>query len=437
MNYNFKNFFKQNKISNNEYACNAHFIIKRSELTNAQNNYIDTFSQDKRVESMIKIYNDVLAKESSQIIEIVPALLGKLTNTEEEYDIVINSNNIAIREEYYNFFKSLNCRVFYDTFYDIKKSSFNPLTVYNKDNEVVGIVCPVKLEQEDIENAKDYNSYIDDLKEKEEQDKQNKQDKKKCLYISNNKAIIRNKEIICVADIVNDEAYKNLYISSDYKNKDGMVYIDFGFVCMYATSMSKYYNVENIKEHLYALTTITFEGVKESINKCLENMQFINVAEIKLMELAGESLEYIQKLVEHRQKVLDNREAENQKKELERENEEIEYLQEKENKLIQQIEETEQAIINKQLVKNIDITEYKARYNSKTMSIILYLMKKYEIEIPLKTQGWINSALTELVYDKDAGEYGYTYYNSSADSTVFIRYLRKLIQKVNSNKAVA
>jgi dTDP-4-dehydrorhamnose reductase len=136
MNYNFKNFFKQNKISNTEYACNAHFIIKRSVLTKAQNNYIDTFIQDTRTDNMMKIYNDVIGKESNYIIEFVPALLGRIVNKEEEYNIVINSNNTAIKEEYYNFFKAIKCRLFYDT----KKGSYEPLTVYNRDNEVVGMV---------------------------------------------------------------------------------------------------------------------------------------------------------------------------------------------------------------------------------------------------------------------------------------------------------
>ena len=59
-------------------------------------------------------------------------------------------------------------------------------------------------------------------------------------------------------------------------------------------------------------------------------------------------------------------------------------------------------------------------------------MKKHNINVPLKTQGWINQALSTIKYNEEYG-WSYIYYSSSADSTVFMKYLKELVNKVKSN----
>jgi hypothetical protein len=57
-------------------------------------------------------------------------------------------------------------------------------------------------------------------------------------------------------------------------------------------------------------------------------------------------------------------------------------------------------------------------------------MKMYGINVPLKTQGWINNALANIFYDAENDEYSYTYYSSSKNSETFGKYLDELIRKV-------
>ena len=187
---------------------------------------------------------------------------------------------------------------------------------------------------------------------------------------------------------------------------------------------------ETIKYKLEKAKDFTIDDYKQYITECLNNNQFINVAEIKLMELAGESPEYIQTLKDHRQKVIDLREQERVEEKTKREAEEQAYVTEQNNKAEGIINSAEQAILNKQPVKNVEITLYKSRYDSNTTSLILYLMKKHNITVPLKTQGWINQALSTIKYNEEYG-WSYTYYNSSADSTVFHKYLHQLVEAVN------
>lgn len=437
--YNFKKFFDNNKIANSEWVSNSYFAIKRSELKKSHNTYIDTFSDsNSRAESISNIVKDSISKfhnyYSMDDAEFIPTLYnseGFKSSTGKLLPAIIDEHNVAINEEYYNFVKSLRCKLVYNT----NQDTYVPLMIFNEDSEIVGIVLPVRIEHEKILNAIDYNIYLEKLAVEKEQAKEAKQNNKKCLYISNNKAVVRSKELTCVADLVNDESYKNLYVESDYKKDGGQVFIDFGFVLMYAGYLGQYdVEPEDIKYKLEGIRDFTFYDYKTHITKCLNNNHFINVAEIKLMELAGESPEYVQTLKDHRQKVIDLREQERVEEEAKKEIEEQAYITEKNDKAETIINNAEQAILNKQPVKNIEITFYQSRYNSNTTSVINYLMKKYNITVPLKTQGWINQVLSSLKYKEEYG-WSYTYYNSSADSTVFHKYLHQLVEAVKMNNS--
>lgn len=432
--YNFKKFFNINKIHNDEFVSNGHFIIRRSALTKSQNSFIDTFEKnDSRLESVINIFNQAVAQEYSlDTAEFNPISITEITSdTSGDYQAVIDDEDIAIKDEYYNFFKSIKCRIF-----KVKDNRIKPLYLYDEEG-LVGIVVPVRITQTDKNKAVNYDEYLNLQKDKEDQKKVSKQNSKKCLYISNNKAVVRNKELTCIADLVSDEAYKNLYVESDYKKEGGQVFADFGFVLMYAGYLS-HYNVEpdDIKHRVENIKDFSFEDYKKYITDCLNNNQFINVADIKLMELAGESTDYIKTLKDHRQKIINMREQKHKEQEVKREAEDQAYIAEQNKKAEEIINQAEQAIINKQNIKNVEITIYKSRYNSNTTSIILYLMKKYNINVPMKTQGWINQALANIIYDTTYDDYSYRYYKSSADSTVFVRYLHQLICKIKEEYGI-
>jgi len=439
MNYNFRNFFiTKSPIHNEEYVTNGFILIKKSILKKSQLEYVNSFPMNevtiKNLEYMIK--NE---SEKSIITEFIPKLIKENVtdgHSGEKYNALImerdrgykgcNENisviNIGINEQYYNFITALKCKLFI-----VNNDTVNPLAIYNNNNEFVGILLPIRsLKMEDTE---DYTEYLNRI-EREEQE--HEESSKKCLYISDNRAVVRHKELTCIADIVKDESYKNLYVESDYKKDGGNVYVDFGFILMNISYLGKYdIEPETIKYRLEQLKDFTLQDYKNHITKCLNNNQFINVAEIKLMELAGESTEYIQTLTDHRQKVVDMREKEHRERAEKRECEDREYVKQENTKTESKINEVEKAIVNKEEIKNTYITVYKSKYDYNNSRIILYLMKQYDITVPLKTQGWINNALADIFYDKDYNEWTYTYYTSSANSTVFQKYLNELIKKIN------
>lgn len=175
--YNFKKFFKYKKVYNSEYVSNAYFIIKRSLLTKKQNEFVDTFEPNEQLaKKIMNILLDTIKREfDMELKQYIPEFINInfVSSSGEKYNVVINSDEIVIREEYYNFFTSLKCKLYYD----VNASKYAPLIIYDKENNIVGLVCGVKVKPEDINNVIDYNNYIAEQKqknkEKKEQNKNN------------------------------------------------------------------------------------------------------------------------------------------------------------------------------------------------------------------------------------------------------------------------
>ena len=64
------------------------------------------------------------------------------------------------------------------------------------------------------------------------------------------------------------------------------------------------------------------------------------------------------------------------------------------NRLAEQVvSEALQIIREGGILKNQTVTFYQSRYNSSAYSIFNYLMRLYQVDVPLRTQGWINDKL--------------------------------------------
>jgi hypothetical protein len=431
---NFKDFFKERKpIHNNEYVSNAIFLIKKSELKKSQLEFVNSFPmQEKLIDSFL----DTLKNESRKdiITEFIPERILKDT----DYNVLIMSTktgNYLIQEQYYNFFQSMKCKVCI-----VNENTTGMITIYNSDIQFIGVLLPSRNTY--LSNAIDYNEYLEEQKALQEAENQRKQNFKKCLYIKNNKAVVRNKELISIANITNNEVYKNLYVEKCIQeNKDAEVYMDLGIVCIYVRTIQASYSNDKTVDYDYQLGYLnykdfTLEKILTDIRGKRANNQFVNVADIKFMELSGVSEQEVKELIEYRQNWYNEMEKNEQEKRLQREQKDKDYV-DTQNKITQDLVlSAEQAIINKQEIKNQDITIYKSRYNSSSTKLILYMMKQYNINVPLKTQGWINKALAKIEYNQEWNDYSYRYYKSSANSSVFNKYLNQLIRAIKEKHAV-
>ena len=430
--YNFKEFFTNdisycNKvIHNGEYASNTHFLIKKTELKTNQLEFINGFPEADI--SYNNQFFQIVSSQSKMYIDI--EFKPERIHIGHDHNIVI-MGEVGIKENYLSFIESLKCKLF------VMKSDkkWSPLSIYNNKHEFVGVVLPIKLNMVQANESIDYTQYLSNLKAEQEAKELAKQNLKKCLYIKDNKVVVRNKELTCIAELINDMDYKNLYIEKTTK-QDAGVYIDLGIVHVYIRSITGDATHEDIKYYLNNATNYTLEKALENIYNRKNNNQFINVVDIKLVELSGASEQEVQGLIDYRQEWYDRKAKEEQEKKLKQEQEDKEYADSK-NKIVDElISQAEQAIINNQKVNNKEITVYKSRFESNDTSLILHMMKLYEIKVPLKTQGWINQALAEIYYDVEDGKVSYSYYKSSANSNVFRKYLNEFVNKVHCKYSI-
>lgn len=135
-----------------------------------------------------------------------------------------------------------------------------------------------------------------------------------------------------------------------------------------------------------------YEGYKRMLAKKEENGAFINIVEISALIELGDT-----KLASHysgyRENYIKTREEKNRELELQRQVEHQKEIEMQQKALETKIADAEECIRMNKLLQNdlLDIGNH----------LVLYLMKKYNINVPLKTQGWINNKLTSVVFSKD------------------------------------
>ena len=87
-------------------------------------------------------------------------------------------------------------------------------------------------------------------------------------------------------------------------------------------------------------------------------------------------------------------------------------------------------------LKNDTVTFYRSRYDASSCSIVLYLMRKYGIDVPLRTQGWINGKLASAtIRNGYCGSVRYWRSKRGRGSEAFYAYMNKLIQAVTQETA--
>ncbi len=83
------------------------------------------------------------------------------------------------------------------------------------------------------------------------------------------------------------------------------------------------------------------------------------------------------------------------------------------------------------VLKNATIKFYDSKYSVREYSIVNYLMRQYQVDIPLRTQGWINEKLSSATIKDGKCEY-LQYYRKKKElcSQKFFECMNALIRAV-------
>lgn len=83
------------------------------------------------------------------------------------------------------------------------------------------------------------------------------------------------------------------------------------------------------------------------------------------------------------------------------------------------------------ILKNTTIVFYQSRYHSSSYSIVNYLMRLYHVDVPLRTQGWINDKLhSATIKDGKCEHLQYYRAKNGRVSQKFFDCMRELIQAI-------
>ena len=251
--------------------------------------------------------------------------------------------------------------------------------------------------------------------------------RKKCITFAKdgNTVVKPYKTLYSLEQITNNSVHKNLYI--EVKKIEGTwkeeteyhLFDDLGKICNHQGGFNEDITLERLSELINKYPFFGKDGLLKQLKEAEENGWYINKVDIELCFILGEA-ELAKHYAEYREKKIAEREEERKAEQAEREARE----REEEAKHLAEIEKAISDAENK-------IRAREPLYNDEIdgSTVVLRLLKKYSVNVPLKTQGWINNALAVITYDKD-GEITYRYHSSSKDSTVFYKYLRELEEKI-------
>lgn len=227
------------------------------------------------------------------------------------------------------------------------------------------------------------------------------------------------KTLYNVEQLTGKAEHKTLYFEvvkgkETWEEDSYCLFEDLGKICSKVDWIPKYWTLEEFTEKIENWGYLGEEGLLKRLKESEENGWYVNLLDIQLcvildkLELAKHYAEYREKRKKAIAEAEEKKRAEREAKEREEEEKRLAEVQ-------KTIEEAEN-IIRTQGTLNND------KFEGKT--IVLYLFKKYNINVPLKTQGWINNALAKVWFKN--GEITYSYYTSSKNSTVFMKYLKQL-----------
>ena len=385
--YNFRKFFEGENIcirSNNDYITNSHFLLNKKILKKSHSNFLLKLKTQNLTNDWVEIYLKPILNRKTKI-KFTPDFIVKSTEESQNFYIMnYNNKEYMVKEEHYNFIQDIKCNIYITE----KASKTDPFIVLDQNNKKVGLVLPVFLYNSNlVKNKIDYENYIKDLELKalkEKEEKKNDVFVKVCFFDG-----VRNKTLKFLKEI---QGMKFYYLKNQLEDyQDAYTNIN-GFMC----PVCNIGNIENLVKKIKSENIDLYQCSKKTVDNCLNSGN--NICSLGLAEMVGR----LEEAKEHNQKVREQR----QEKELERKRELAEQkAKEAEEKALAEkllIEETEKTFINGGTIKDGDI--------------IVKLADKYNVNIPLRTKGWILNNLAEATIT-ESGSVNYRYWKRTKNAT--------------------
>lgn len=131
-----------------------------------------------------------------------------------------------------------------------------------------------------------------------------------------------------------------------------------------------------------------------------------------------------------------NRQAEDEARRARAAEEEKAYCEEQNRVAEQAVSAALQVIREGGVLKNATVKFYDSKYSVREYSIVNYLMRKYQVDVPLRTQGWINDKLSSAtIKDGKCEQLRYFRAKNGRGSQKFFECMNALIRAVAASES--
>jgi len=197
-------------------------------------------------------------------------------------------------------------------------------------------------------------------------------------------------------------------------------------------AVSKETEVDSVLENLRRDKLDTKDGFAEWAEGIMESGRFVKLL---LVEFVGQfKPELVPDMMKAREVYKEKMEQKRAEERAQEEAENAEFVRAENEKTEKMISAALDVLKNGGKLENDTITVYRSRYDSSSYSIVNYLFRKYGVNCPIKTQGWVNNSLRSLSI-KDGKCYGLqriTHNKQSKCSQRIFECVDELIAAVNA-----
>ena len=244
-------------------------------------------------------------------------------------------------------------------------------------------------------------------------------EKKKCVVFGKygNSIVKPYRNMYSLESLANNSKYKNIYIEvlQEGYNTNYKLYQEINGICVMIDWIQGYWTFSEMLERYDESEKLSKETFLNRLADAENNGSYINLLDIELCRVFNENA-LAEHYSEYRLATIKAREEKRQKERAEQEAREKAEEEHRKAEIEKNVQTAIQTLKDKKELENFSIED---------TTIVLFLMKKFNIKVPLRTQGWISKALVGICWVGD--RLAYRYYSSSKDSTVFGKYLNELI----------
>lgn len=245
------------------------------------------------------------------------------------------------------------------------------------------------------------------------------------------KAIYHNKNI----QHVSGNVYRGETIHEEYNDHcDLFVCYDGIPVGMWIGSARIDYTIEEVIKMFHHNKLDTLENYIAAIQSRIANSDHFRFTEIEFSKYIDSALE--SQMWESRKNYAIKREKIERERRQKRDAEDRAFIQQRNDEAQQLIDQAITLIRSGNgKLENCDVIIYESCYHSHTYSIFNYLARKYDVKIPIKTQGWINESLVAITLENWKCEHCQFYKKKgNRCSTKVFEYMTQLAQAIRDKE---